>query len=87
MMYNRALYKIILLCAVHAAVMAINEVLEKEDSDETFKALQNPAACLVDVLSENAPRYQVSLLKSKRDKSTSAGLQASLVMYYAVNIL
>lgn len=66
------------LFSVHAAVMAINEVLEKEDSDETFKALQNPAACLVDLLSENGPRYQVTLLTSKRDKSAKAGAQVKL---------
>ena len=64
-----------LFVSVHAAVMAINEVLEKEDSDETFRALQNSAACLVDVLVENAPRYQVTLLKAKRDKSAKAGAQ------------
>jgi hypothetical protein len=61
--------------AVHAAVMAINEVLEKEDSDETLKALQNPAACLVDVQAENALRYQVTLLTAKRDKTAKAGAQ------------
>ena len=55
--------------------MAINEVLEKEDSSETLKALRNPAACLVDVLVENAPRYQGTLLKEKRDKSAKAGAQ------------
>jgi Ras GTPase-activating-like protein IQGAP1 len=61
--------------AVHAAVMAINEVLEKEDNDVTLKALKNPAACLVDVLVENAPRYQGTLLKAKRDKTAKAGAQ------------
>ena len=68
----------IIVCSVHAAVMAINEVLEKEDIVETFKALQNPAACLVDVHLENAPRYQVTLLKSKRDKASKAGPQVNV---------
>ena len=63
------------LFSVHAAVMAINEVLEKEDNDVTLKALKNPAACLVDVLVENAPRYQGTLLKAKRDKTAKAGAQ------------
>ena len=61
--------------SVHAAVMAINEVLEKEDNDETFKALHNPAACLVDLQFENAPWYQGTLLKAKRDKTTKSGAQ------------
>ena len=67
------------MCAftVHAAVMAINEVLEKEDSDETLKALQNPAACLVDVQSENASHYQVTLLTAKKEKTSKAGAQVS----------
>ena len=58
---------------VHAAVMAINEVLEKDDSDETLKALHNPAACLVDVQSDNSVRYQVTLLRLKRNKTSKAG--------------
>ena len=68
---------IVFVFVVHAAVMAINEVLEKEDSDETLKALQNPAACLVDVQAENALRYQVTLLTAKRDKTAKAGAQVT----------
>lgn len=60
---------------VHAAVMAINEVLEKEDAQETLKALQNPSACLVDVQAGNAERYQPHLLQAKRDKAERAGSQ------------
>lgn len=66
------------MCLVHAAVMAINEVLEKEDVAATLRALQNPAACLVDVQSENGPRYQVALLGAKREKSAKAGAQVYL---------
>lgn len=68
------------VCLVHAAVMAINEVLEKEDSDETIKALQNPAACLVDVQPENSQRYQVTLLKAKREKTAKSVAQVSIVL-------
>ena len=67
------------VCSVHAAVMAINEVLEREVVAETLRALQNPAACLVDVLPKNAPRYHPSLLSAKRDKSAKAGDQVSTV--------
>ena len=66
--------------AVHAAVMAINEVLEKEDPEETVKALQNPAACLVDVQAENAQRYQSSLLNAKREKSATAVSQVRRIV-------
>ena len=63
--------------------MAINEVLEKEDSQETLNALQNPAACLVDVQAGNAPRYQVTLLAAKRDKTAKAGAQVSIYVPYS----
>ena len=63
------------ILTVHAAVMAINEVLEKEDAQETLKALQNPSACLVDVQAGNAERYQPHLLQAKRDKAEKAGSQ------------
>lgn len=55
--------------------MAINEVLEKEEDGETLKALQNPAACMVDVQPNNSERYQVTLLQSKRDKTARACAQ------------
>ena len=76
-MYTCTFMHIALVCVVHAAVMAINEVLEKEDSQETLKALQNPAACLVDVQAGNALRYQVTLLAAKRDKTAKAGAQVT----------
>ena len=58
--------------AMHAAIMAVNEALEKDDSAETLTALNNPNTCLVKVEKENIERYQAALVKSKKDKSVKA---------------
>ena len=56
--------------AMHAAIMAVNAALEKEDSAETIAALRNPNTCLVKVEGDNAERYQTILIQAKRDKAT-----------------
>ena len=55
--------------AIHAAIMAVNEALEKEDSAETLTALSNPNACLLKVEADNGERYQSTLLQAKRTKA------------------
>jgi len=61
--------------AIHAAIMAINETLEKDDPQETLTSLQNPCACLAKVEADNADRYHTTLLQAKRDKSARSGAQ------------
>ena len=58
--------------AVHAAILAINEALDKEDPAETLAALQNPNACLVKVDESSASRYHDLLLTNKREKASKA---------------
>ena len=58
--------------AMHAAIMAVNEALEKENSAETLTALRNPNTCLVKVEGDNAERYHDVLIKAKRDKASKA---------------
>ena len=58
--------------AVHAAILAINEALDKEDPAETLGALQNPNACLVKVDESSASRYHDLLLKNKTEKASKA---------------
>ncbi len=55
---------------IHAAIMAVNEALEKENSTETFNALNNPSTCLKQLEVSNADRYQTLLLHAKREKTT-----------------
>ena len=58
--------------AVHAAILAINEALDKEEHQETMAALLNPNACLVKVDEGNAERYHTSLLRDKNEKAEKA---------------
>ena len=60
---------------MHAAIMAVNEALEKEDRAETLTALRNPNTCLVKVEGDNAERYQGLLVKAKREKALKAQVQ------------
>ena len=57
---------------MHAAIMAVNEALEKESSAETLAALRNPNTCLVKVEGDNTERYQNVLIKAKREKASKA---------------
>lgn len=55
--------------AIHAAIMAINEALERENSQETFNALSNSNACLTKLDQANADKYQTLLMGAKREKA------------------
>ena len=61
--------------AMHAAIMAVNEALDKESSAETLAALRNPNTCLVKVEGDKAERYHGILIKAKRDKASKAQVQ------------
>ncbi|XP_041369796.1 ras GTPase-activating-like protein IQGAP1 isoform X2 [Gigantopelta aegis] len=58
--------------ALHAAIIAINEAIEKQVSKETFMALQNPAACLVNLVAEEEGDYQAMLYDAKQAKTENA---------------
>ena len=62
---------------MHAAIMAVNEALEKEDSTETLAALRNPNTCLVKVERDNAERYQGLLVNAKKEKALKAQVYKS----------
>ena len=57
---------------VHAAIIAINDAIEHQDAAETIKALQNPAAMLVNCLEEFSDSYQIVLLEAKQIKAENA---------------
>ena len=65
--------------AVHAAIMAVNQALDKESSAETLAALRNPNACLVKVEGDNAERYQAVLVAAKREKTSKAQVSGVFV--------
>ncbi len=57
---------------MHAAILAVNEALDKESATETFTALSNPNTCIKLLEEENAQRYHDLLCESKKTKSEAA---------------
>jgi len=53
---------------VHAAVLVINEAIDKQIAEETLQALLNPAALLTKIETDNSERYQKELYTAKRNK-------------------
>ncbi|XP_054254116.1 ras GTPase-activating-like protein IQGAP2 [Indicator indicator] len=58
--------------ALHAAVIAINEAIEKGIAEQTIVTLRNPNAMLLNVDEELAQDYQNELFEAKRRKASSA---------------
>ncbi|XP_065909989.1 ras GTPase-activating-like protein IQGAP1 [Dysidea avara] len=54
--------------AMHAAVLVINEAIDKQNAEETLQALLNPAALLTKIEKDNSERYQEELYTAKRNK-------------------
>jgi hypothetical protein len=57
---------------VHAAVIAINEAIDRRIPADTFAALKNPNAMLVNLEESLASTYQDVLYQAKQDKMTNA---------------
>lgn len=60
---------------MHAAVIAINEAIEKGVADQTIITLRNPNAMLLNVDEELAQQYQTELLEAKKRKEENARLK------------
>ncbi|XP_058516423.1 ras GTPase-activating-like protein IQGAP3 [Ochotona princeps] len=58
--------------AVHAAVLAINEAVERGVVEDTLAALQNPSALLGNLREPLAAIYQELLAQAKAEKATNA---------------
>ncbi|XP_068782273.1 ras GTPase-activating-like protein IQGAP2 isoform X12 [Struthio camelus] len=61
--------------ALHAAVIAINEAIEKGIAEQTIVTLRNPNAMLLNVDEELAQEYQDELFEAKRRKESNARLK------------
>lgn len=61
--------------SVHAAVIAINEAIEKGVADQTIITLKNPNAMLVSVEEDHAHAYQNELSEAKKRKEENARLK------------
>uniref|UniRef100_A0A8C1XEX6 IQ motif containing GTPase activating protein 2 n=1 Tax=Cyprinus carpio TaxID=7962 RepID=A0A8C1XEX6_CYPCA len=62
--------------ALHAAVFAINEAIDKGHAESTMVALQNPNALLRNTQKPLAQAYQDTLSKAKRNKEDQASGRA-----------
>ncbi|XP_072848768.2 ras GTPase-activating-like protein IQGAP2 isoform X1 [Pogona vitticeps] len=66
--------------ALHAAVIAINEAIEKGVAEQTIKTLKNPNAMLVNVDDNLAHAYQKELLQAKKRKEENARLKDDSIL-------
>lgn len=73
-------FRIVLFISVHAAVIAINEAIEKGIAEQTIVTLRNPNAMLLNVDEELAQDYQNELFEAKRRKESNARLK--VVVFY-----
>lgn len=64
-----------LLFSVHAAVIAINEAIEKGIAEQTIITLRNPNAVLTLVDENLAQEYQKELWAAKKGKEENAKLK------------
>lgn len=71
---------VVLLILVHAAVIAINEAIEKGIAEQTIATLRNANAMLLNVDEELAQDYQNELFEAKRRKESNARLK--VVVFY-----
>ncbi|KAM9253748.1 ras GTPase-activating-like protein IQGAP2 [Dugong dugon] len=65
--------------ALHAAVIAINEAVEKRRAEQTIVTLRNPNAVLTLVDDHLAPEYQKELWDAKKRKEENARLKNSCI--------
>lgn len=61
-----------IVLSVHAAVIAINEAVDRRIPADTFAALKNPNAMLINLEEPLASTYQDVLYQAKQDKMTNA---------------
>jgi hypothetical protein len=60
------------LFSVHAAIIAINEAIDRENSEEIIAALQNPSALLFNLSGDSGNDYQALLFTAKKTKAEAA---------------
>ncbi|NXB05339.1 IQGA1 protein, partial [Cnemophilus loriae] len=58
--------------ALHAAVIAINEAIDRQVPADTLTAMKNPNAMLINLDDQLEPTYQATLYRAKQDKMENA---------------
>lgn len=69
---------------MHAAILVINEAIDKRVPDETFQSLLNPAAMLAKIEEANKDRYQVELYRAKRSKEDKSQERVRVFVVHCV---
>ena len=69
---------------MHAAVLVINEAIDKQIPDETLQSLLNPAAMLAKIEEANKDRYQDELYRAKRSKEDKSQERVRVFVVYVV---
>lgn len=68
--------------AVHAAIFAINEVIDKGNAESTMVALRNPNALLRNTQTPLAQTYQDTLSQAKRKKEHQASARVIILDFF-----
>ena len=68
---------------MHAAVIAINEAIDRQVTEDTVAALENPAVHLVNVNTDLSEVYQAVLYAAK---SSKAEIARNKVMFHPENV-
>ena len=63
--------------ALHAAILAINDAIEKQNVENTFLSLKLIDARLTNTVEENAAYYQDCMYEAKYNKSNIAKTKVS----------
>lgn len=79
---NLAVLCFVFLFLVHAAVIAINEAIDHRIPADTFTALKNPNAMLVNLEESLASTYQDILYQAKQDKMTNAKNRVKMKYFF-----
>lgn len=58
--------------SVHAAVIAINEAIDRQVPADTLTAMKNPNAMLINLDDQLESTYQATLYRAKQDKMDNA---------------
>lgn len=58
--------------SVHAAVIAINEAIDRQVPADTLTAMKNPNAMLINLDDQLESTYQATLYRAKQDKMENA---------------
>lgn len=70
--------------SVHAAVIAINEAIDRQVPADTLTAMKNPNAMLINLDDQLESTYQATLYRAKQDKMENARNRVAQFFFQAI---